>query len=293
MMQTPAQLPPLALNLAADTRGLVSPPQVCLKLAGLLQAPDSSMSEIGEVIIRDPNLTARLLALVNSAYYNFRGRIDTVSRAVMIIGLQDLHNLIVAISAVRSFSSLPNCLVNIDTFWRHGIHCGLIARALARRCHVLHPERLFIAGLLHDIGALVLYHRLPEISRNLLLAAGGDEALQAEAERAELGFTHADLGALLLANWHIPAPLQEAIRHHHEPDTANLARVEAAIVHVSEVLANRSRIGGWCEKTSVEQAIDPAALRIMGLAEEEMAEDEVLSEVGEQFSQTASILAAA
>lgn len=291
--QSECGLPPLAVNLVADARGLVSPPEICLKVAELAQASDTSVTELGEVIIRDPNLTARLLRLVNSPYYGLRGEIDTVSRAVMVIGTQELYSLVIAITAVRSFSMIPNGLVNIDTFWRHGIYAGLIARVLARRCHVLHPERLFIGGLLHDIGSLILYHRLPEISRNLILAANGDEEVLHEAERQELGFSHADLGALLLASWHIPITLQDAIRWHHCPGEATIARLEAAILHVSNVLANRSGIGGFCENTRDDGFVDERALRIIGLSSSEIDASGVIAEAGEHFTQTAAILAAA
>lgn len=286
-------LPPLALEMVADCRGLVSPPDICLKVAELAQSSDTSMADIGEVIIRDPNLTARLLGIVNSAYYNLRSQVDTVSRALTVIGLGELQSLILAISAVKSFSSIPNGLVNIDTFWRHGIYSGLIARSLSRRVDVLHPERLFIAGLLHDIGALVLYNRLPEVCRDLLLSAQGDEELLFQAEQDELGFTHAELGALLMGNWQVPAELQAAIGYHHNPLNAPVGQLEAALVNVANVLANRSGIGGYCEHTRDTSQLDPAVLALIGLDKRDFGEEQVLSEAAEQFSQTASILAAA
>jgi len=285
-------LPALALELARDCQALVSPPDICLKVAELSQSEEASMSDIGEVIIRDPNLTTRLLGLVNSAYYNLRSQIDTVSRALTVVGLGELQSLIIAISAVKSFSRIPNGLVNIDTFWRHGIYSGLIARSLARRCRVLHPERLFIAGLLHDIGSLVLYHRLPELSRDLLLAARGDEDLLHRAEQEALGFSHAELGALLLANWQVPRELQAAVGFHHDPLAAGDGRLEAALVHAGNALANRSGIGGFCESAQAGAPVDPRVLALAGLDDPELAEDAVLSEAAEQFSQTASLLAA-
>ncbi|MGE0384005.1 MAG: HDOD domain-containing protein [Gammaproteobacteria bacterium] len=281
----------LAESLIADTAALVSPPQICLAVAELVQSPDCSLNKLGEVIIRDPNLTARLLRLVNSPFYGFSGKIDTVSRALMVVGLQELNNMVVAISAVKSFSKIANKLVNMDTFWRHGIYCGLVARLLARRNQVLHPERLFIAGLMHDLGSLVLYHRLPEISQDVLLAAAGDEEVLYQAEVEMIGFSHADLGALLMERWRLPETLQDAVRCHHAPAAARSARVEAAVLHVANVLANRSGIGGYCEHTVDANALDPAAVAL--LTPETFDEVALLTEAGAQFSDTASILAAA
>lgn len=282
----------IAESLISDVSGLISPPDVCLRVAELVQCDTSSADDIGEVIIRDPNLTARLLRLVNSSFYGFRSKIDTVSRAVTVIGIRDLQSLVMAISAVKSFSNVPNKLVNMDTFWRHSIYTGLIARSLARRCSVLHPERLFIAGLLHDIGSLILYCRLHEIARDLLLVADGDEEVFYRAELETLGFSHADLGAMLLARWQIPENLQEAVRDHHDPASASKYGMEAAILHVANLLANRSGIGGFCETPKPVSGINAEALAALRTAGLELDEDAVIGEAGLQFADTMTVLAA-
>ena len=189
----------LAESLVADVAGLVSPPDICVKIGELIQDPKASTQSIGEIIIRDPNLTGRLLRLVNSSFYGLRTKVDTVSRAITVVGTRDLYALVLAISAVKSFSHLPNKLVNMDTFWRHSLYTALIARILAGRVDVLHPERLFVGGLLHDIGSLVVYSRLHELAREILLTAKGDEEVFYHMEMEMLGFSHADLGSLLLA----------------------------------------------------------------------------------------------
>lgn len=282
----------LAESLVADVTGLVSPPGICLKLAELVQSPDSSVQAFAEVIIRDPNLTARLLRLVNSSFYGLRTPVDTVSRAIAMVGTRDLYTMALAISAVKSFSRIPNPIINMDTFWRHSIYTALIARILAMRCRVLHPERLFIAGLLHDIGIVVLCSRLPDLARDLLLIARGDEELYCAVEMDELGFSHADLGALLLRNWNLPETLIETVALHHRPAVAVSAKVDTAIVHIANVLANRSGIGAYCEEIDGHSAIDEAALAALGLGPANLDESEVTGEAGLQFAQTAAVLAA-
>jgi putative nucleotidyltransferase with HDIG domain len=179
----------------------------------------------------------------------------------------------------------------MDTFWRHSIFTGLLSRILARRCGVLHPERLFIAGLLHDIGSLVLYRRLPEVAGELLLTAQGDEQVLCRAESDVLGFTHAELGKLLLAHWRLPESLCEAVARHHEPAAAENAQLEAAVVHVADVLANRSGIAGFCESTAATAEIEPAAVALIGtLAAAD--QDAITGEAGEQLAETAAALAA-
>lgn len=282
---------PTASTLVAKVGHLVSLPDVCIRLSELLQSPESTIGQIGEIILRDPNLAARLLRLVNSPAFALRARIDTVSRAITVLGTRELYGMVLAISAVRTFRSLPSALVNMDTFWRHSIYSALLARILARRCALLHPERLFIAALMHDMGSLVLYRLLPELAAELLLTAQGNEQVLCHAERDVLGFTHAELGGLLLAHWHMPETLSISVARHHEPAAAGDAGLEASIVHVADVLANDSGIGGHCEATAGTEEFDPFAEALVGtLAAADR--DAILSEASAQFVETTAALAA-
>ncbi|BAZ93149.1 HD family phosphohydrolase [Thiohalobacter sp. COW1] len=284
--------PDLITEIVDDVSYLVSPPDVCVKVFDLIESNDASARDIGDAISHDPSLTARLLRLVNSSFFNFPRRIDTVSRAVTVLGVRELYSLVIAVSAIRSFSNLPVKLVNIDTFWRHSLYTGLISRNLGRECRILHPERLFVAGLLHDIGSLALYTRQPELMRDLLLVSDGDEAILHQAELAELGFTHAEVGAALAERWNLPEALCEAIRYHHLPAYAAEARIEAAIVHLGETLANRSEIGAFAETAAPETPVDPVVWDILELRAEDFDAAAVIGEAGNQFTDTAGLLLA-
>lgn len=265
-----------------ETGPLASPPDICIRVFDLLESENASAQAIGAVIDRDPSLTARLLRLVNSAFYGRPRRIDTVSRAIAVVGTSELYNLVVAVAAVTSFSRIPNFIVNIDTFWRHGVCCGLIARALARRCGVLHPERLLVASVLHDIGSLILYDRAPETARSLLLESRGDEAALGRAERAALGFDHATLGALLLDSWHLPHELVAAVRWHHAPQAAERGALDAALIHIADDFANRCEHGAFYTAPAEGSAIEDDAWRITGLDPEGLFE-EVVEETRPQY----------
>ena len=269
---------------------LVSPPLVCMKLLDVLESDQSSAPEMGQVIAQDPNLTSRLLRLVNSAFYNLPSPVETVSRAITIIGTRDLYNLVLAISAVATFSGLSPRLVNIDTFWRHSLYCGLLARNLARRLHVLHPERLFVSGLLHDVGALILYTRAPDAARELLLVADGDEEVFHQAELEMLGFSHAEIGAVIMREWRLSPAQQEAIAHHHRPGRAETAPLETAIVHLADVMANRCEMGNFCEAVATEAEFDPAAWEVTGLTEEVFDPEREIAEASLQFAETVSVM---
>lgn len=269
----------------SQVKGLVSPPDICITVFDMIETQTTTARQLGDVIGRDPNLTARLLKIVNSPYYNFSSRIDTISRAITIIGIRELSSLVVAVSAVKTFSKIPNELVNIDTFWRHSIYTALIARELAKRCDVLHPERLFVAGLMHDIGSLIIYNRVPDVARALLIQANGSESALYELEKNMIGITHAHIGGLLLEAWMLPKVLRDAVAYHHEPHLTETAPIEASIVHIAETLANMSLIGSFSAEICSEENISPQAWKILRIDPEKINIETLMRVAEQQFSE--------
>jgi HD-like signal output (HDOD) protein len=274
--------------LLDDVEGLVSPPDVCMKLFELINSAATGARDIAEVINVDPNLTARLLRVANSSFYGFSGRIDTVSRAVTLIGTAELYQLVLSISAVKTFSNIPNDLVSMETFWRHSVYTGLLARSLAGRAHVLHPERLFIAGLMHDIGSLVLYHQRPEAMRDVLLVADGDEEVLFQAESERFGFSHAGIAGQLMQQWHFPDVLREAVTLHHQPEHAEKGRLETHILYLANHLVNESEQGNFMGSPKAEIQLSVSLLEEIGLEENELFFS--FEEAAEQFPSTLQAL---
>ncbi len=278
--------------LVEDVAELVSPPDVCVRVLELVNSDKAGAGDFAKVISQDPGLTAKLLKLVNSPYYHYPKRIDTVSRAVAVIGIAELVNLVLAVSAVSSFSRIPNLLVNMDTFWRHSLYVGMVARKLAQKCHVnvMHPERLFVAGLLHDIGHLILFRRFPDLSRELLLLADREQQFLVQAEAEELGFTHADVAGLLLERWQLPGSLCEAIRYHHAPAQAGDAKLEAALIELADQIADYSEIGALLEESKKQDvlAIPESAQGITGLQPESISD--IVAETAAEFAGIAASL---
>lgn len=278
--------PEQASRWANDFSSLVSPPDVCVEIFDVLESHSASATTISEIITTDPNLTARLLRVVNSPFYKVQGKIDTVSRAITMIGVTELYNLVIAISAVRSFSKIPSVVVDIDNFWRHSLLTGILTRVFAKRCNVLHPERLFVAGLLHDIGSLVIYNQAPEDAKVLVISAIGDEDILYKSELKTFGFSHAGIGHRLLDSWNLPHTLTEAIRCHHCPSEADGASLESALVHIAEAYANQLSFGSFSSMPASEAYVDQAAWIACGLDPDELDLDKVLHEATEQFNAT-------
>ncbi len=218
-------------------------PTIHLRLEEAINNPKKSMSDIAKVIREDPGLTARLLRIVNSAFYNFPSRVETISQAVTIVGTQQLSALALATSVMQMFKGIGEDLVNMHSFWRHSIACGLAARLLAMFRRETNAERFFVAGMLHDIGRLVLYTKLTEPSKEMLLAAKNEKQLLYEVERQRLGFTHAVVGGVLLQTWKLPTSLEEIVMYHHNPKAATRFPVETALVHVADIIAHAMQLG--------------------------------------------------
>ena len=279
-------------ELLKDVSGLVSPPEICFKVFELMDSKHGTAEAMGDVISQDPNLTLRLLKIVNSAMYGFPAKIDTVSRAIAIIGSAELYNVVVAAKAVRCFSKIPADLVNIDSFWQHSLYTGLIAKDIAKRCKILHPERLFIAGLLHDIGSLILFNAQPERARDMLDEIECDEYKLAQLEKEAYGYDHADVGGELMRIWNLPEALQEATKYHHNPTMAKNAVFETAVLHLADALANQTGMGTFGEEAPEEVFIDESIWSTLNINSDDLNTDEILGEAGLKFAEMSSILLA-
>ena len=226
-------------ELLDNVEQLVSLPAACMRLNEMVNDPSCSATDLGRVINQDVALTARLLRIANSPMYGLSTQVETVSRAVAVLGMKQVRDLALASAAIKTFEGIPNTLVSMRSFWEHSIFCALCARTLAMDCLRNQREAVFVAGLLHDMGKLVLYNQLPDLSRRSLEASanGSKSRVSQIAEREIIGFDHAEVGGELARRWALPVSLQESIGFHHDPDRAEQHRVEVAIVHIANSLA--------------------------------------------------------
>jgi len=221
-----------------DAVELISFPDVAIRVNSMVNNPRMSANDIGKVIQQDPALTARLLKIANSALYGFGGRIDTVSRAVALLGGKEIRDLVLATSALKAFNVKPG-LESVEVLWSHNIYCAIAARVLAKNCRKGQAESMFISGLLHDIGRLLFLSQLPELEASARSRASGrGEVGLCQAEREVIGFDHAELGGELVRTWNLPFSLEECVRFHHEPQRAEHYPLEVAIVNLAECLAH-------------------------------------------------------
>lgn len=218
------------------------------RLNEAINNPGASMSDIGEIIREDVGLTARLLRLVNSAFYGFPQKVETISKALVVVGLQQIRDLALATSVVNSFSGIPESLINMEMFWHHSIACGVAAKILATYRRETNVERFLVAGIVHDIGRLIISLKIPDEAREALVRSKSDGELLRDAEEGVIGFDHAQVGCALLESWNLPLSLQEVAAYHHSPSAAERYLLEAAIVHTADIIVHAMQMGSSGER---------------------------------------------
>jgi HD-like signal output (HDOD) protein len=217
-----------------DSLESLSLPDVYIRLREVMQSDNASMADAAEVISLDPALAARVLRMANSAFYGFRSQVDTITRAASILGMQKIHDLVLAAGVSKAFDGITNELMDIDTFWYRSVHCGFLSQAIAKGAGMPNTESLFVRGLLHDIGHLVLFSHYPEACREALSRA--DDGLEARLyeEHEAIGVDAMEFAAELAQVWQLPAAIVDTFQHLMRPeDVAGPLSKEIALLHIA------------------------------------------------------------
>lgn len=250
---------PTVDEIISDINELVSLPGVFVRVNEMVNDPDCSMADVAEVISQDPALTIRILRMANSPAYGISKEIDSVVKAATIIGTERVRDIALATSAVDTFDGIPNELLSMEDFWMHSIYCAICAKYLAGLAKASNPDSLFVAGLLHDIGHLVLFKELPELSRKSLeyILDDIDDVSLYLVEQEFIGFDHAMVGGALADNWHLTPMLVETITAHHDLKKANKFLKESAIVKIANSIAVMAELDSiHIEETDAEVLTD-------------------------------------
>ena len=260
-------------GLLRDEPKLVSPPEVYLRINDVLKNPASTVDDAADSIKHDPSLAAKLLRLVNSSYYartmramrgRFPAKIDSLSRAVMVVGARQLATLALGVSVLPLFQDIPPQWVNMHLFWEHSVGCAAAAQAIAAATGRVNAETAFVAGLLHDIGRIITFKQAVAHMGVAMRRAEAETLPLFEVERAVLGFDHAALGGHLLQKWQFPANLEKMVRYHHDLSEP-LFIDEPAVIHLADIVATAMGWGGSGNRRV--PPLDPAAWEALGLTE--------------------------
>jgi putative nucleotidyltransferase with HDIG domain len=229
-----------AIALKAVTEGMVALPTLPLVAYRVIEAvaqPETSAEEVARILALDPSLTARTLRLANSDFYGFPRKVGTVDLAVVVLGSNTLRDLVLSASV---FKTLGETDAGMEGLWNHSLACGVAARCLAERSGYRLSSEAYAAGLLHDIGKVVLRQTDPERFQAVVAMVQEQGEAMEVVERGLFGSGHAEVGAWLAERWGLPADLVEAIACHHTPEAATRNVELAALVHVANSLTERA-----------------------------------------------------
>ncbi len=225
-------------NLLQQSSELPSLPEVYFKVSDLLESKTSDAYKIGEAVQTDPALTARILALVNSAYYGLPNHVTSIPQAVSLLGRKRLKQVLMGSVLAGVFSDEEIANFGVREFWEHSIKTAIIARHIAmQNAQILDHEAFFTAGLLHDIGRLVLAREAADelAAIDAIVNAGGKGVVELETER--LGISHLDVGRALMKKWNMPSMLTQCVLKHHQIDHSGPFEVDTSIVYLANQLS--------------------------------------------------------
>jgi putative nucleotidyltransferase with HDIG domain len=221
-------------------------PVVAAKILEVTENPESSVEDLKEIIMMDQVVSARLLKAVNSAFFGFPRKIDTISQAIVILGFNNVRSLALSVSILAAMPKTPSKTgFDYRTFWRHAAGTAFVARAMAKSVRSRDSELFFVAGLLHDIGFIPLEQGMPEDLKKAQQLSQERQIPLYMAEMEVLGFTHADVGCFIAEKWLLPGTLKEPIARHHTPaGELEFAQLTHA-VHAADVICKIREYGGY------------------------------------------------
>lgn len=237
---------------------------IITKVLSVIDNPASSASDIERIIKYDQVLSSRVLKMANSAYYGYGGKISTISQSIVILGLNTLRAILFTALAAKALNKkLLGYKMQEGDFWKHSVLTALAARTLSAKIKYPNPEEVFIGGLLHDLGKLVLDPFVANHYSAIINLVNTRKILFSEGEREVLGLNHAHVGRRIAEKWNFPALLTEVIAFHHQSSSAPNNKTAAAIISLSTKFATYLSSGIDEKITPLNFEFPPDALDIL------------------------------
>ncbi len=277
-------------RVVSNVRNLPTPPIVFHQIQKVINDPNVSAEQIASILAEDPAMSVKVLRLTNSAFYGLSREIESVKHAVIIVGLEAIKNLVLSASVLDMFKGKSIDDDFQDKFWRHSLAtafgCRLLAKRLRDKCMV-DPDSAFSAGLLHDVGKIVLVCFLDQEYREFKEARDNNKtAMDFEIEQELFGFTHAEIGAFLTEQWKIPNKLTEAILYHHGIKEIDSGAALSCIVYMANFLAKKT-FYDLDEGYKIGKA-DPRVMEFLEITEDDY--DELEDLLREEYSHSETFM---
>ncbi len=237
-------------------------PSIVMKVNKMLQDSETSIEKLSKIIETDQVMVAKILRLVNSTFYGFRSKIKNIKHAIIVLGFNNIRNAIMSVSIIQLFSEKNTSEgFDISDFWKHAIAVAVTSKYLSEKSGLDSPDNCFVAGILHDIGKVVLSLYFQELFEKVWKSIKEDKLSFYEAENKSLSVNHAQIGGHLAKNWQFPDTLIETITYHHSIDKNVLNLDQLMIIHTANYIVNNCE--GDSERPPDFSSIDPEVKRIM------------------------------
>ena len=291
-----------AVNIAADPNQealiastiqeishIATLPEVTLKIIRLVEDPDSSAQDLNKVITNDPALGARILKVVNSAFYGLPGQIGSINRAIVLLGLNAVKNIAIAASLAKLFRGGQICpQFNARDLWQHSIAVATGTQLLSKECGLGLPDEAFLAGLIHDLGIMVeMQAKRAKLIEVFDAHEGNPDKPFREIEATMIGVTHEQFGAALCKHWKFPASFGYVTGFHHRPlELASAHRTLTSLVHIADIMTKHLGIGFVADVE--HDAINQQLLDEMKLTREQV--ENVASNLPDAMEEAATLI---
>jgi len=248
-----------ALEYAVQTSEIFVLSDSFLRIKELIDDESSTIDDISEVILIDPALAGTILKLANSSFFNYPGKIDTISKAVLVLGINEVYNLVIAYFSTKAFKDCNADQSYLEDFWERSVDCALLIKYLGCRSNLRNAERLFILGILHNLGELVIQ----QITPDKIAQCYSDDItdLPWDKQHDILGFTYGECSAELLKLWHLPYSLVAPVRFQDEADFSQVNK-EVQLLYIAKRVMLKQKI---FTKESFQSLIDDEQLASLGI----------------------------
>lgn len=261
-------------------------PVIYQELFRLMQDPNVGVPQIAEVITQDQSLSAKILHLVNSAFYGYSKEIKTISRAVVILGSQAVRSAALAISVFDYFGDEESGDLDMTLFWKHSIAVATISKVLAEASKFNQQEEAFIVGLLHDVGKLIEKRHFPEDFDEIIQVSKEQHLSWYDTEKALFQINHATIGKVIFRSWNFPPSVVDAVQFHHAPEASSKFPQLTSLVHIADYIS--TELGYGSPGTYPPRECRPEAIQIVGLSVDKIRDLE--ERIREELEESMEIL---
>ena len=285
VISSPRESEPICEEVVRQIHDLPTLPEVVLRVTEMVNNPMTSANDLGNVIALDQVQTARFLKLVNSAYYGYPKEINKITTAIVILGFNSIKQLLLSTAVFDLFGSNPNHSGHRVALMHHTIGTAIASRTIGRHLGYPELEELFLAGLLHDIGKVVMDQYFHKEFMAIIKKTSEEDITFLTAEQSLLDFDHTMVGQLLAKHWKLPSKLETIIANHHHPALSGSFGQETAMVHLADILTRAKQIGSGGDRVMPD--LEPWSWETLGLNSEML--EQILLQIEKEYPQVISI----